>query len=119
MYLNDQNKKTEKIINIDKVSMLLLINLNIISIKFVKSSNSIQIFVDILGNRYDLSIQFILNLEQILLVIISNEINCKSQMSKSSRSSNSVQIGMHVRCNIKINYHTHLLDINSTRSDIR
>ena len=39
--MNDQNKKTEKIINIDKVSMLLLINLNTIEIINVYSLNYI------------------------------------------------------------------------------
>ena len=87
-------------------------------IKFFIDSDGVQIFINITWNRFYLSVQLILNLEHILLIVFSDEIDSKTEMSKSTGSSDSMQIGFGISCKIEIDNDIYCLDIDTSRENV-
>ena len=74
----------------------------------------IKFLVDILRDRLNLCPQFLLNLVQVETIIPVNEVDRKSQVSKTSRSTNSVEVSFSVLGEIEIDDHVDGLDIDTT-----
>ena len=47
-------------------------------------SDGVEVLINILGDRVDLSVQFILNLEEIMLVVLSDEVDSESQVTETT-----------------------------------
>ena len=48
------------------------------------SSDCVQVFVDVLGNRLNLSAQLVLDLEHVVLVVFGDKIDGETEVAKSS-----------------------------------
>ena len=65
-----------------------------------------------------MSAQFIFDLEQVVLVILRDEIDSQTQVSKSSRSTDSVQICLGETRKVKVDDDIDRLDINTSSKDV-
>jgi hypothetical protein len=65
-----------------------------------------------------LSVQLILNLEEVLLIVICNEVNCKTKMTKSSRSTYSVKVCFGESRKVKIDDYIDSLNIDTSGKDV-
>jgi hypothetical protein len=81
-------------------------------------SDGVEILVNILRDTFDLSVKFILNCKQILLVILSDEIDSHTKMTKSTRSTNSVKICFSILGEVKVDNNVHSLNIDTSCEDI-
>jgi hypothetical protein len=81
-------------------------------------SNGVQIFVDVLRDALDLSRQLVFNLKQIVLVTFSNEVDGDTQMSKSSRSTDSVEVSLSILWEIKVYNNIDRLNIDTSSKDV-
>ena len=66
----------------------------------------------------DLGVEFVLNCEQIVLVVFSDEVDCHSKMTESSRSANSVEVGLSVLGEIKVDDNVDSLDVDTSGEDV-
>ena len=82
-------------------------------------SDSVQVFVNILRDRLNLSVQLVLDLEQIVLVSFSDEVNCDTQVTKPSRSADPVQVRLCILREVKVYHNVHRLDIDTSCEDVR
>lgn len=67
-----------------------------------KCSNAVKVLVDVLWKWSDLSSQLSLNLEHLVLVVISYEIYRKTVSTESATATNSVQIGFSISREVKV-----------------
>tara|TARA_B110001450_G_C17634031_1_gene486425 strand:+ start:181 stop:465 length:285 start_codon:yes stop_codon:yes gene_type:complete len=71
-----------------------------------------------LRDRLDLSVELILDLEQILLIRFSDEVDGQTQMAESSRSTDSMQVSLSVPREIEVDDHIHRKNIDTTSKNI-
>jgi len=83
------------------------------------SSYRVKIFVNILRDGNDLRIKLRFNIEQILLIRVSDEVDCKTQMTKTTGSTNSVKIGLCISWEVKIDDDVNGEDINTSGKNVR
>ena len=69
-------------------------------------------------DRLDLSVELILDLEQILLIRFSDEVDGQTQMAESSRSTDSMQVSLSVPREIEVDDHIHRKNIDTTSKNI-
>lgn len=79
----------------------------------------IELLVDRLGNRLDFCAELLLNLVEIEAVIPVDEVDGQTQMSKTSRSTNSVQVGLCVLGEVEVYDHVNRLDIDTSGEQVR
>lgn len=84
----------------------------------VERSDRVEILVDVLWDGRNLGAQFIFNLEHLMLVIFSDEVEGETQMTKSTRTSDSVEIGVGAAWEVEVDNHVHGHDIDTTREQI-
>ena len=84
----------------------------------VERSDRVEILVDVLWDGRNLGAQFILNLEHFMLVIFSDEVEGETEMTESTRTSDSVEIGVRAAWEVKVDNHVHRHDIDTTREQI-
>ena len=58
--------------------------------------------------------ELIFNLEEVVLVVLCDEVDSQSQVAKTSRTTNSVKIGLRVPREVEVDDHVHRHDINTT-----
>lgn len=83
-----------------------------------EDSDCVEILVNVLRDAFDLSVEFILDIEQVLLVIFGNEVDGHTQMTKSSGSADSMEIGLSVFWKIKVDDNVDSLDVDSSCKNI-
>ena len=69
-------------------------------------------------DTFDLGVQLVLNLEQVLLIVISDEVDCKTKMTKSTRSAYSVEIGLGKSWEVEIDDNVDGLNINTSGKNV-
>mmetsp|Transcript_53035 Transcript_53035/g.60775 ORF Transcript_53035/g.60775 Transcript_53035/m.60775 type:complete len:339 (-) Transcript_53035:703-1719(-) len=74
---------------------------------------------NLLGYGLNVSSQFLFNREQTHSVIFSNEVDGQTQMSESTRSTNSMQVGFSGSGEIEVNNNIDRQDIDTTSEQIR
>ena len=84
----------------------------------VLDSDSVKVLVDILGDRVDLGLQLILDFEQLVLVLLSNEIDGEAEVAETTRATNSMQVGLRVFGEIKVDNDVHRHDIDTTGEQV-
>ena len=62
--------------------------------------------------------EFILDLEEVLLVILSDEVYGQSKMTESTRSTDSVKVCLRIPRVIEVDYHIHRHDVDTTSEEI-
>ena len=65
----------------------------------------VQAFVDDFGDGSDLRAQFLLDAVQCKAIVISNQIDCHAQVTESSGTTNSVQVGLGHLGEVKVDDH--------------
>ena len=81
-------------------------------------SDRVEILVDVLRDWLDLGVQFILNLEHFMLVIFSDEVEGETEMTKSSRASDPVEVGVRAAWEVEVHDHVHRHDVDTTGKQI-
>jgi hypothetical protein len=84
----------------------------------VLDSDSVKVLVDILGDRVDLGLQLILDFEQLVLVLLSNEIDGEAEVAETTRATDSMQVGLRVFGEIKVDNYIHRHDIDTTGEQV-
>jgi len=78
----------------------------------------IQATVNDRWDRTNLRTQLLLHSSQPLTVVLGNQIHSQTQVPKTSRTTNAVQIGLTVLGKIKVNDNIHGLDIDTSSEEI-
>ena len=81
-------------------------------------SNGVQVLVDVLRDRVDLRVQVILNLEQVLLVVVRDEVEGDTEMAETTRSTNSMQVGLREAREVKVDDDVDRQDVDTTSEDV-
>ncbi len=71
-----------------------------------------------LGHRVNLGVKFLLNLDYVLLVILSDEIDGQSDLSKPATSANSVQVGAAFVGEVEVDNHVNCRYIDTSGNKI-
>lgn len=79
---------------------------------------NVEVLVDLGRDGLDLSSKFLLNLVQVVSVVPVNEVDGNTEMAKSSRSTNSMEIGLGVLREVKVDDHVDGLDIDTSGKQI-
>lgn len=66
----------------------------------------------------DLGTQLLLNLVQVETVVPIDQVDSKTQVTKSARTTNSVKIGLGVLWEVEVDYHIHSLNIDTTSEKV-
>jgi hypothetical protein len=63
-------------------------------------------------------VEFVLNRKQVVLVVLSDEVDGQTEMSKTTRPSNSVQVGLSVLREVEVDDHIDRNDIDTTSEQV-
>lgn len=74
--------------------------------------------LDLGWDGLDLSAQLLLNLVKIETVVIRDEVDGQTQVPKAPRAPNTMEVGLTVLGEIKVDHHIHGLDVNSSGEQI-
>ena len=81
-------------------------------------SDSVEILVDVLRNGLNLGVQFILNLEHVILVVLCDQVDGQTKVTEPSRPTDSVQVGVTVAREVKVDDHIDCHDIDTTGEQV-
>ena len=81
--------------------------------------SSIDRFWNVFWNWRDFGSQLFLDLQEVLLVLLGDKVDCQPQMPEPTTPTNPMQIRLTVPRKIKVDHHIHGLNINSSRAQIR
>ena len=71
-----------------------------------------------LRNRFDFGLQFLLDSVQRITILVRDQIDGDTQMTESTRSTDSVQISFGISWKIEIDHHIHRLDVDTSSQQI-
>lgn len=71
------------------------------------------------GDGLDLSAQLLLNAIEVQAVVVGDEIDGETQVTKTSGSTNAVEIRLRVLGKVKVDDHIDGRDVNTTSEEIR
>lgn len=80
---------------------------------------NVELLVDVLRNRLDFSAEFLLNLVQIEPILPVDEVDGETQVSESTGTANTVQIGFRVLGEVEVDHDVDRLDIDTTSQQVR
>ena len=83
------------------------------------TSDRVEVLVNVLGDGLDLRIQVLLNAEHVILVVLRDEIDGQTEVTKSTRSSNAMQVGVRLPWEVKVDHDVNRDDVNTSGKDIR
>jgi len=81
-------------------------------------SDSVKILVNILRDRIDLGLQLIFNLEKLVLIVLSDEVDGETKVTKTTRATDSVEIGLRVLGEVEVYDDVHSHDIDTTGEQV-
>lgn len=81
-------------------------------------SDGVEVLVDILRDALDLGVQLIFDGEQVVLVILRDEVDGNTKMTESTRSSDSMEVGLSVLGEIEVDDDVNGLDIDTSCENI-
>ena len=79
----------------------------------------VQTLVDLLWDGLNLSAEFLFNLIQIKSILIGDKVDCETEMSKPTRTADTVKISLRVLREIEIDNDVDGLDIDTTGKEVR
>ncbi len=80
--------------------------------------STIQMFINVFWHGINLGIEFFLNLDHVLLIAFSNQVNSQSNLPISSTSTDPVQIGCSFSGEIEVNNDIDSRHVNTSRNQI-
>ena len=83
------------------------------------SSDSIEVLVNVLRNRLDLSVQVVLDIEHVALVVFRDEIDRQTKVTEAARTTNPVQIGVRLAREVEIDNNVDGDDVDAASKHIR
>ena len=63
--------------------------------------------------------QILLHPSQVVAIIVSDQVNCQTEVAEPSRSTNTVKVGLGILGEIEVDNNVHALNINTTGEEIR
>jgi hypothetical protein len=81
-------------------------------------SHGVQVLVDVLGDALYLSVQLILDLEEVGLVIFSDEVDGNSEVTESAGSADSMKVNVGVLGEVEVDDHVDSLDVDTSGEDV-
>ena len=82
-------------------------------------SDGVEILVNVLRDALDLRVELVFDLEQVILVTLSDEVDRDTQVPEPATSTDPVQVRLCVLREVKVQHHVHCLDIDTSREDVR
>lgn len=82
--------------------------------EFDREKRSIEIGIDLLGDGLHGNIEFLFDFDEVILVIVGDEIDGDTQVSETSGTSDTMQVGFGVLREIEIDDHVDGLHVNTT-----
>ena len=79
-----------------------------------KESDSVEILVNILRNGLDLRVEIILNIEHVILVVLADEVDRKTEMAEPTRTTDPVEVSVGLTREIEVDYDVYGDDIDTT-----
>lgn len=79
---------------------------------------NVQLWVDFLGNCLDLGREVGFNLVDVVTIVVGNEVNRETEMTKTARTSDAVKIRLRILGEIEVDYDVHGLNIDTTSNEI-
>ena len=79
----------------------------------------VEVLVDGLWDRLDLGAKVTFDIIQVEAIVPVDQVDCKTQMSKASRSSDAMEVGLCVLWEVEIDDNINGLDINAASEEIR
>ena len=81
-------------------------------------SNRIKVLVNVLWDRLDCGIQIVFNIEHVILIFLTNEVECETKMAESTGTTNPMKIGIGLSWEIKVDNNVHGDDIDTSSEHI-
>ena len=85
----------------------------------MRSSDSIEVLVNVLRNRLDLGVQVVLNIEHVALVVLRDEIDRQTKVTEAARTTNPVQIGVRLAWEVEVDNDVDGDDVDTASEHIR
>lgn len=80
---------------------------------------AVEVAVNLARNGLDLRAQLLLDLVQTKAVLVGDQIDRQTQVTKASRATNAMQVGLRCLWKIEIDDHIHRLNVDSASEQIR
>ena len=81
-------------------------------------SDSVEVLVDVLRDRLDLSVQIVLNIEHVILVVLADEVDRETEMAEPTRTTDPVQVSVGLAWEIEVDDNVNRDDVDTTGKDI-
>lgn len=81
-------------------------------------SDSVQVLVDVLRNGRNFRIQLIFNLEQMMLIALGDEVDGEAEVTESTGSANSMEVGLGVLGVVEVDDDVDGEDVDTTSEQI-
>jgi hypothetical protein len=78
----------------------------------------VELLVDILGDRLDFCAELLFNLVQIEPILPVNEVDSKTQVSKSTRATNTVEVGFSILREVEVDDNIDCLNIDTASQQV-
>ncbi len=78
----------------------------------------VETLVDMLGDRLDFGAQLLLDTIEVESVLIGHKIDCKTQMTKTSGTTNSMEVRLRILWEVEINDDIYGLNVNATSKKV-
>lgn len=85
----------------------------------IRLSDSIEVLVNVLWDRLDLGVQVVLDIEHVALVVLRNEIDRQTKVTKAAGTTNPVQIGVRLARKVEVDNNVDGDDVDAASEHIR
>ena len=81
-------------------------------------SDRVQVLVDVLRDRLDLSGQVVLDLEHVVLVVFGNKVDGETKVTESAGTPNPVEVGIRGAWEVEVDDDVHRHDVDTSREEV-
>lgn len=85
----------------------------------IRSSDSIEVLVNVLWDRLDLGVQVVLDIEHVALVVFRNEIDRQTKVTEAAGTTNPMQIGVRLARKVEVDNDVDGDDVDAASEHIR
>ena len=84
----------------------------------VTTSDRVEVLVDVLRDGLNLSVQVVLDIKHIALVVLGDEVDGQTEVTKAARATNPVKVGVRLAWEVKIDDNVDRNDIDTTCKNV-